>query len=311
MKIKRRLKNFAKQFFRIIFETGQRFGLDILPRHFYSGLPDFRELRQNDYWRKPHSMVGINGADTESQFAFVEECCNQDLINIQEKTDIYAYACRENGEPGFGRVESNFLFCFIFTQQPKRIIQIGGGLSTAVMLMAAQEAGYVPQIICIELYPNKFLLNCSHLNKIRLIIEKAQKVDLQILTDLGENGLLFVDSTHTVKPGSEVNRLILEVLPRLKEGNWVHFHDIYFPYDYPRDILGNELFFSNETALLHAFLVYNDKYTLRAALGMLHYANPLRLKGFLPRHYCPSEDNYGMQVSQGDFPSSAYLEVVK
>lgn len=130
-----------------------------------------------------------------------------------------------------------------------------------------------------------------------------------MLTDLGDNGFLFVDSTHTVKPGSEVNYLILEVLPRLKVGNWIHFHDIYFPYDYSRDILSKALFFPNETVLLHSFLIGNQKYMLRVALGMLHYANPLELQSFLP-NYKPSKNMYGMQISEGHFPSSAYLQVI-
>ena len=53
--------------------------------------------------------------------------------------------------------------------------------------------------------------------------------------------MLFVDATHTVKPGSEVNRIILDVLPRLDAGVFVHFHDIYFPYDYQRGLLSSEL----------------------------------------------------------------------
>ena len=134
-------------------------------------------------------------------------------------------------------------------------------------------------------------------------------VELDMLTDLRDNGLLFIDSTHTVKPGSEVNYLILEVLPRLPTGSWVHFHDIYFPYDYPRNMMTTNLVFPNESVLLHAFLTDNQKYTLRASLSMLHYEKSSDLQSFLP-NYRPSKNLHGMAASEGDFPSSVYLQAL-
>jgi hypothetical protein len=255
-------------------------------------------------------MIGVNGIDIESQFAFIEECCSGDLIKRQGKGDIYDYCRNENGEPGFGPVEADFLYCFICTKRPHRIIQVGAGLSTAVMLLAAQESDYKPEIICIDPYPNRFLKKSHRANRVRLISQKVQLVELEMLTELGGNGFLFIDSTHAVKPGSDVNHLILEVLPRLKIGSWVHFHDIYFPFDYSRDILSDGLFFPNESVLLHTFLIDNQKFTLRASLGMLHYADPSKLQNFLP-NYKPSKNSHGLRISEGHFPSSAYLQVMR
>src|SRR5262249_10249875 len=129
-----------------------------------------------------------------------------------------------------------------------------------------------------------------------------------VLTNLGDEGFLFVDSTHTVKPGSEVNRLILEILPRLEGGDWVHFHDIYFPYDYQRGLLYDELFFSNETALIHALLINNPTPAVRAALRMLHYGAPDRLRRSLPGS-SPAPNDEGLRAGAGHFPASAYLQV--
>lgn len=308
--IGKKIKNIYKKIFRIILEIGQHLEVNILPCHFYSGIPDFRELRQSEYWKKARSMIGVNGIDMESQFAFIKECCSEDLIERQGEGDIYDYCRNENGEPGFGPIEADFLYCFICSKCPQRIIQVGAGLSTVVILLAAQEIGYKPEIICIDPYPNKFIRRSCNVNKVRLIPKKVQLVDIEMLTDLGENGFLFIDSTHTVKPGSDVNYLILEVLPRLKFENWVHFHDIYFPYDYSRDILSDGLFFPNESVLLHSFLINNKKYALRASLAMLHYADPSKLRNFLP-NYSPSKNSYGLRISDGHFPSSAYLQVIK
>jgi hypothetical protein len=305
----RKIKDICKSAARRIFETGQYFGLNILPCHFYSGIPDFRELRQNEYWKKARSMSGVNGIDTDAQFDFIESCCKDQFIERQKKGDIYSSCCEENGEAGFGPVEADFLFCFICSKRPQRIIQVGAGLATAVMRMAAEEAGYEPEMICIDPYPNEFIRKSGRENRIQLIPQKVQLIDLPTIMQRQENAFLFIDSAHTVKPGSDVNYLILEVLPSLSTGTWVHFHDIYFPYDYPRDIVAENLFFPNESALLHAFLIDNKKYILRASLGMLHYANPARLQKFLP-NYRPSGNSQGLAVSKGHFPSSVYLQVI-
>ncbi len=200
------------------------------------------------------------------------------------------------------------LYGFVRTIQPRRIVLVGCGVSTAVMIIASQDAGYRPEIVCIEPYPTVFLKDSARDGRIELVEARAQDVPLETLTNLGEEGFLFVDSTHTVKPGSEVNRLILEVLPRLKGGDWAHFHDIYFPYDYQRGLIDDELFFSNESVLLHALLINNPTMAIRVALSMLHYADPARLRLSLPG-YQPARDDQGLRAGAGHFPASAYLQV--
>ena len=312
MLIFRKTKDFFKKYniIRKIWEIGQIFGIDILPRHFYSSIPDLRELTKESYWRKPYSMFGIKSAAFDEQVAFIKKCCDSEYLKSRLiRKDIYSHASFENREKGFGSVEGDFLFCFIYSMKPKKIVQVGCGISTAIILLASKEANYKPEIICIEPYPNKFLRMKARDNEITLIAEKAQKLPLDIMTNLGNQGMLFVDSTHTVKPGSEVNVVILEVLPRLSAGSYVHFHDILFPYDYPRLSLTKELFFSNETVLLYAFLINNNNYVIKASLSMLHYARRDELKAFLP-DYRPANDNYGLAKSEGHFPSSIYLQVV-
>lgn len=309
--LKRQIKNFSKQTLRKLFEVAQGFGINILPDHFYSEIPNIKELKQDEYWKAPHTMIGVQGTKIETQLEFVKRCCGEALQERLKKGDIYSFACSENGELGFGPIEADFLFCFISSKRPKRVVQVGCGVSTAVMMLASQEADYELEIICIDPYPTEFLKKYNQLGKIKLISEKAQKVPLDILTDLGESGMLFIDSTHTVKPGSEVNQLILEVLPQLKPGSYVHFHDIYFPYDYKRDLLTKELFFSNESVLLHAFLINNQNYLVKTSLSMLHYAKPDELQKLLP-NYKPSPSKFGLEIvnEQGHFPSSTYLQVV-
>ncbi len=275
--LKRRLKDRARRGLRQMFEAGQRLGIDVLPRHFYSQVPDIRALRADRTWSQPRSMVGVQGIEPSEQFDFVETCCSAEVVAPLRGRDVYAWACETNGEPGFGLPDAEFLYGFIRTIRPRRIVQVGCGVSTAVILHAAQDTAYRPEIVCVEPYPTEFLERSARDGRITLVRQRAQDVPQEVLTDLGDEGFLFVDSTHTVKPGSEVNRLILEILPRLAAGDWVHFHDIYFPYDYQRGLIDDELFFSNESVLLHALLINNPALAVRASLSMLHYTDPGRL----------------------------------
>ncbi len=127
------------------------------------------------------------------------------------------------------------------------------------------------------------------------------------LVDLDDNDMLFIDSTHTVKPGSEVNKIILEVLPRLREGVWIHFHDILFPYDYRRSFMTSDLFCWLESTLLHAFLINNDRFEVQLAQSMLHYGAQDELKACFPS-YDPRASEFGLELAEGThFPASTYL----
>jgi methyltransferase family protein len=303
----RRLRDRVKGGLHTLFALGQRAGVDILPRHFYSSVPDVAELRRTEAWRRPMSMVGVTGADVQTQMAFVRECCAP-LRRRLEQGGIHEQAIRDHGVTGFGPVEAEFLYCFIATKQPQRIVQVGCGVSTAVILMAARDAGYRPGLTCIEPFPGDYLRALAAQRAITLVPKPAQHVEVDVLTDLGGGDLLFVDSTHAVRPGSEVNWIILEALPRLVAGCYAHFHDICFPYDYQPTVL-TSLFFPAESSLLHAFLIQNARCGIAASLSMLHHACPEELRAVLP-NYCPLPMRDGLVASDnesGHFPSSTYL----
>lgn len=310
MRVGRSVRERIKAIAGSLFHAGQPFGVDILPRHFYSAVPDIRDLKRTTHWRGPRSMVGVQGADIESQLAFVAACCTPEIVERLRRNDVHAHAAAENGELGYGPSEADFLYAVIRSRRPSRVVQVGAGVSTAVILQAAEEGGFPIDVVCVDPYPTDFLRRAHSAGRLRLIAEKAEEVGLSELTDVGEKGMLFLDSTHTVKVGSEVNRIVLEVLPRLARGALVHFHDICFPYDYSPDVLQSTLFWS-ESTLLHAFLTGNDRYTMRVSLSMLHHAIPDRLREFLP-NYTPRPHQDGLDVpgTTGHFPSSAYLEVI-
>jgi len=308
--LNRRLRQFRKRFAHWLFRHGQRFKVDVLPRHFYSSVPDLRELRRWPSWRKPMSMVGVNGADVEQQVASARELCAAAAARERLTTlNIHQFAIGENGEVGYGPIEAEFLYGFVATRRPRRVVQVGAGVSTAIILRSAADAGYAVDVTCVDPYPTDYLRRGAQAGRIKLIAERAQDVDLAVLTDVGSDGMLFVDSTHTVKVGSEVNRIVLEALPRLPAGAFVHFHDIFFPYDYQPSVF-TEPFFSSESTLLHAYLANNDKYRLRVSMSMLHYARPEVLAELFPR-YRPARHEDGVHTDgAGHFPSATYLEAV-
>ena len=307
--MKRLIKNVLKTALVKFFHFMQRLGVDVLPRNFYSEIPDIHKLKNTEHWRKPFSMIGIDGAGIEQQFKFIAETVPNDLSRALPTLNVHNDACLRNGEPGYGRVEADFLYAFVLKYRPSKIMQIGCGVSTAICLAAAKAANYKPEIICIEPYPTTFLLQAAAASEIKLIEKPVELIEYDVLNELTDGDLFFVDSTHTLGPGGEVSRIILEMLPRLSKGVYVHFHDIAFPYDYQGDILQSALFFWHETSLLHAFLVGNSRVSLLASLSMLHYSNQAELQKYLP-NYQPRISQQGITTSEGDYPSSIFLKLV-
>lgn len=308
-RLSRGLRDLGKNLLRRVFELGQRAGFDILPRHFYSSVPDIRQLRSTESWRQPRSMAGVAGLDLDSQTAFLRSLLPAPVQERLRERDIHRWACKQNGATGYGPTEAALLYAFVATQRPARVVQVGAGVATAVMLAAAEDFGFEVAITCIDPYPTELLRRLAAECRIGLVEARAQDVALETLTGVGAGDLLFVDSTHTVKPDSEVNRIILEVLPRLSAGVVVHFHDIWFPYDYPRDLLDETLFFWTESVLLHAYLAGNPRVRVLMATSMLHYSAQDELVALVPR-YQPQRDTDGLRAGKkGHFPSSAYLEI--
>lgn len=286
---------------------GQRLGWDILPRHFYSEIPDIGRLRATAPWKKRYPMDRVAGGDVALQAAFLQSLVSPALRDRIATGSIYADACHSNGVAGFGQIEAECLFAFVHAMRPRTIVQVGCGVSTAVCLQAATAAEYAPRVICIEPFPTSYLERLSGSGTITLIRQGVEHLDAaEIVGPLASGDLLFVDSTHCLGPAGEVTRLIVETLPRLPSGAYAHFHDIYFPYDYSPYLMTTELFFHHESPLLHAFLLDNARCRLVLAMSQLHHDAPQAMQQVF-RNYrpCPMDD--GLVVGDGHFPSSVYL----
>ena len=184
--------------------------------------------------------------------------------------------------------------------QPRFIIEVGSGFSSLVLGAAAAENDSA-SITCIEPFPREFLR--KGFPGLRSLIEKkVQDIDLNFFSQLESGDILFIDSSHTVKIGGDVNYLFLEVLPRLKPGVIVHVHDIFLPFDYRRDWVLDEFRFWTEQYLLQAFLTFNSEFEVLMANRYLAHRYLEDLKAAFPnlenlKTALPNSVRWGEEVS--------------
>jgi predicted O-methyltransferase YrrM len=161
-----------------------------------------------------------------------------------------------NGQ--FENIDPRTLFCMLRMLRPRRIVEVGSGYSTLVMQdVNARFLNGGASITCVEPFPRPFLLKADAEGSIRLLRQRAQDVDQGLFLELRDGDVLFIDSSHVSKTGSDVNRLILNILPKLNPGVHVHLHDIFLPDDYPEGWVLREGRSWNEQYLLQAFLAFN------------------------------------------------------
>lgn len=300
----------GKRLLERVFAAGQRVGVDVLPRHFYSAVPDLRQLSTTTDWRAPSAMPGVAGTDLDAQLSTLRDWLTPAVVDAL-RDDVHAAAVARNGADGYGPMEAQVLHAFVATQRPRRVVQVGAGVSTAVVLDAAATHGVEVEVVAVDPFPTDLLVELDAAGDITLVREPAQTVALDVLTSLEAGDLLFIDSTHTVKPGSEVNRLILDVLPRLAPGVVVHVHDVYFPYDHPPDLLDGRLFFWTESTLLHAFLAGHATASLTVSTSMLAHGRSPALQDLLVGYRpVPMTDGlYDVPLIGHHFPSATYLTI--
>lgn len=312
----RRLKNTAKRALFEVHRAALRAGVIILPNHYYVGIADVNTLRRTtEIWARRSELLGVD-ADLDGQVVRVRDIC-MPFEPEYRGNPVYKDAVSRGSGPGFGYIEAQALHGVVRHFKPRQIIEVGSGVSTRCSLAATamneHEGAPRYDIICIEPHPNPWLEN----REIRLIRSEVQSLGFELFEALEPGSLLFIDSSHTVKVGGDVNYLILEVLPRLRAGILVHFHDIYLPYDYARGAL-TSLEHPQETVLLHAFLIGNRNIEILFSLGHLHYDRRDCLLEVFPEYRPESDTNglraggYGSVAAMGNhFPSSTYLRIVR
>jgi predicted O-methyltransferase YrrM len=293
-----------------LFLLGDRFGIHVLPKHFYTPVPDYRWLKEHpESWMPRTDLVGVHW-DLDEQMGWLKQICGPYYDEVAG-LDFFERASHSEFGPGFGDIESQVLHCFVRTTAPPHVLEIGSGVSTACMLHAIElnrkDGKAASEVTCIEPYPRKSFheLNVHHIK------ETCQTVPNSVFDQLSAGDLLFIDSSHSVKVGSDVIRIYLEILPRLRAGVFVHIHDIFLPYLYQRSLM-KEYFASQETALLLALLTENKRLGILACLSGLHYDRTEEMRKLLP-DYRPREGVEGLDRGanpSGHCPNSLWLKTV-
>jgi len=200
-----------------------------------------------------------------NQFDFNDELLN---YSINKTKDLQFYFNNESYMSG----DAEYLYNFIRHFKPKRIIEIGSGYSTLITNHALsknleENPDKLISHICIEPFEQEWL---SKMN-IELIRKKVEDIDLSFFNTLNENDILFIDSSHIIRPQGDILYEYLEILPILNKGVIVHIHDIFTPKDYLDKWIYDEHFLWNEQYLLEAFLTSNKNFKILAALNFLSH----------------------------------------
>lgn len=241
--------------------------------HYYSPIPSEEDVLAYVKLRKPPNseLLGIE-LNEQTQYELLNEYANfyKDLPFPEEQTPLHRYYY-DNG--WFSYSDAIFLYSFLRKHMPKRIIEVGSGFSSAVMLDTIDSFfSQRPEITFIEPYPDRLisLFREGDREQVRLIDSKFQEVPSNVLLALESGDLLFIDSSHVVKYGSDLQILMFEILPRLQPGVVVHFHDVFFPFDYPSEWLTEGRYW-NENYFLRAFLSYNSEWSIQFFNTYVHF----------------------------------------
>ena len=166
----------------------------------------------------------------------------------------------------FSYSDAIFLYSMIRHAQPGRVVEVGSGFSSAVMLDTDQRfLNESIKFTFVEPYPDRLLALLTERDKSRveLIKDRVQHVDIETFSSLKSGDIVFVDSSHVGKVGSDVNHLLFEVFPILASGVYVHIHDVFYPFEYPREWISRG-FGWNEDYLIRAFLMFNTRFSVVA-----------------------------------------------
>ena len=244
------------------------------PGHFYSSIISIEEIKQNQdkIWVEPLeeyiSGIELNIKEQLELVSSFSKFYNEIPFKAGKTKSMRYYF--DNGS--YSYTDAIFLYSMIRLHQPKNIIEVGSGYSSSIML-DTNEKFMSNKIKLTFIDPNIQRLN-SLLKKndesiATIIHRKVQDVPIIEFTKLEKGDILFIDSSHVAKTGSDLNHIIFNVLPVLKNGVLIHFHDIHYPFEYPKELVFNGINW-NEIYFLKAFLMHNSKHKIILFSDYLH-----------------------------------------
>ena len=253
--------------------------------HFYSPIVNPKEVkaREKNLWANPKSMGGVDLREQQQlelldALAPYAATINYPVAKSEAEVG-YFYANDQ-----FPVLDAEFLHMFLCHLKPKTMIEVGSGFSSLVSAHVNQRLmGGSLDFTCIEPYPRQFLIDGVP-GVTRLIKQKVEEVELQCFDRLETGDILFIDSSHVSKTGSDVNYLFFEVLPRLRQGVYVHIHDIFLPDEYPREWVIDQGRNWNEQYVLRAFLQFNTEWEVVWSAHFMGTRHQVAVNKVFPRY---------------------------
>lgn len=239
-------------------EKVQELGINVIPANFYSSIPSIVDVR-NSYEYADASIPYLN------EELFVQDDLRKRLSELVDYTIDFAppeNGDKENGDyffwnnGVFSSSDAMAYYAFLRKLKPANVVEIGSGFSTLVAREALIKNGN-GELTCIEPFPRPFL---KKLDGINLETITAQEVTADYLHGiLGDGDVLFIDSTHTVKTGSDCLHIYLRLLPKIKKRIYIHIHDIFLPFGLPQKWLLDLQIHWTEQYLLLAWMIENQR----------------------------------------------------
>ena len=247
------------------------------PGHFYSPHPRLEDLEamQDSILAGARDKGGIDYNSTE-QLALLEQSVALQPVGLWPEQSAPTHRYYYNNH-FFRFGDANAIWQMAQIYRPKRVIEVGSGYSTACWLDTFDALQLVAKLTCIEPYPARLHQLCRQddlVSRIDLLEKPVQEIPLEFFTGLAAGDVLFIDSTHVAKSGSDVNYLFFQVLPRLAPGVLIHIHDIFWPFEYPLSWYQEGRAW-NECFFLRAFLQFNSAFRIIRFNSYLaqHHAN--------------------------------------
>lgn len=256
--------------------------------HYYSPIPTEEDSEVYIKNRETDISASIN-LNYDEQMALLEEfkkiydedcfAVNQEDLNKREGNSRFYH-----NNIMFNFADALGLSMFVRYFKPKNIVEIGCGHTSAVILdtidMYLKDENI--KLTYIEPYPKRLLKLVHEKDNINLVQQRLQDIDYKLICDnLNSGDLLFIDSTHVLKYNSDVMYIFNKILPNLKKGVFVHFHDIEFPFEYP-EVWINQGRFWNEAFMLKQFLSYNNYWKIQLWINAIYAKNPDFIKANFP-----------------------------
>lgn len=271
-------------------------GLFPIRDHYYE--PLFNDKSLAHPLDSDRHLPGID-LNVEAQLAFLDRMtCSDELVRLDLGRHSPALDAFYMFNGFFEAGDADFFYQLIRYIKPAKVLEIGSGHSTKIAHLALEKnQGETTQPyshICIEPYEQPWL---EGMDGVTLIRQRIEACDFDWANELDAGDLLFVDSSHMIRPQGDVLKEYLEIFPRLKAGVYIHIHDIFTPKDYPRAWIADEVRFWNEQYLLESLLSHSDRYEVVAALN------------FLKNHYLPELGKVCPYVTSASEPGSFYIRV--